>query len=285
MPFLCCCVHNAKKKHTVYLNLTVIQNKISKRYKYEKLILQLSTRKKVIQMDLVLNKKPQNVTIIEGFPGFGLIGTIATEFLMEHLETEKIGSIEVDEIPAMIAIHQHKVIEPISIHYNKKYNLVLIHAINIGKGMGWKLAKIIGELARTLKAKEIISLEGVGSPHPGESRIFFYTTKDGGRSKQLETIAKPLNEGIIVGVTGALLAKNVSVPIVALFAEAKSSLPDSKAAAEIIKVLDVYAGLKVDYKPLLKQAEAFEQKLKKIMEKGLKAEGVRDKKSKLSYVG
>ena len=84
-------------------------------------------------MKLVLTKKPKNVTIIEGFPGFGLIGTIAIEFLMDHLETEKIGIIEMDEVPAMIAIHQNKVIEPVSLHYNKEHNMVLVHAINIGK--------------------------------------------------------------------------------------------------------------------------------------------------------
>src|SRR3989344_2420234 len=103
-------------------------------------------------MKLVLYKKPKNVTIIEGFPGFGLIGTIAVEFLMEHLETEKIGIIDKTELPAMIAIHQNKVIEPVSIHYNKKFNLVMIHAINIGKNLGWKLSELIEELAVQLTA-------------------------------------------------------------------------------------------------------------------------------------
>ena len=210
-------------------------------------------------MKLILNKKPKNVTIIEGFPGFGLIGTIATEFLMEHLQTEKIGVVDMDEIPAMIAIHQNKVIEPISIHYNKQYNIVLIHAINIGKDMGWKIADVISELAGHLSAKEIISLEGVGSPSAEGGRVFYYTTNNASASKKLTSIANPLMEGIIVGVTGALLAKHVKTPILALFAEAKSNLPDSKAAAEIIKALDAYTGLKVDPKPLLKQAELFEK--------------------------
>ncbi len=235
-------------------------------------------------MKLILNKVPKNVTIIEGFPGFGLIGTIATEFLLEHLETEKIGIVEMDDIPAMIAVHQNKVIEPISIHYNKKYNLVLVHAINIGQNLGWKLANVIEDLANQLKAKEIISLEGVGSPNPTQSRIFFYNTANGARTEKLKGVAHPLMEGIIVGVTGALLAKHIKTPIIALFAEAKSNMPDSKAAAEIIKVLDAYTGIEVDYKPLLKQAEEFEKKLKGIMEKGQKAETVNDKK-KLSYVG
>ena len=127
-------------------------------------------------MKLILTKKPKNVTIIEGFPGFGLISTIATEFLMDHLDTEKIGIIEIDEIPAMVAIHQSKVIEPISLHYNKQHNLVLVHAINIGKNLGWKLADVILDLAKELQAKEIISLEGVGSPNPDQSRIFYFSS-------------------------------------------------------------------------------------------------------------
>ena len=235
-------------------------------------------------MKLILTKKPKNVTIIEGFPGFGLIGTIATEYLMEHLETEKIGIVHMDEVPAMIAIHQNKIIEPISIHYNKKNNLVLVHAINIGKDMGWKVAEMIEELAKQLSAKEIVSLEGVGSPNQSSERVFYYTTSSADLSKKLEGVANPLMEGIIVGVTGALLAKPLPVPLIALFAEAKSNLPDSKAAAEIIKVLDVYTGLKIDPKPLLKQAELFEKKIKSIIQKGKEAEDMNEEK-KLSYVG
>tara|TARA_Y100000034_G_scaffold123519_1_gene170376 strand:- start:610 stop:1317 length:708 start_codon:yes stop_codon:yes gene_type:complete len=235
-------------------------------------------------MKLVLKKKPKNVTIIEGFPGFGLIGTIAIEFLLEHLETEKIGVVEMEDAPAMIAIHQNKVIEPVSIHYNKKYNIVLIHAINIGKNQGWKMAEVITELAQNLTAKEIISLEGVGSPNPNAGRVFFYSTKSGAVSKKLSGSVSPLMEGIIVGVTGALLAKSIKIPVLALFAEAKSNLPDSKAAAEIIKALDVYTGLKIDPKPLLKQAEQFEKKLKSIVGKSKQAEEIHDNK-KLSYVG
>ncbi len=235
-------------------------------------------------MKLILSKKPKNVTIIEGFPGFGLIGTIGIEFLIDHLKTEKIGIVEMEEIPAMIAIHQNKVIEPISIHYNKQFNMVLVHAINVGKDLGWKLAAMVEELAETLDAKEIISLEGVGSPNPETSRVFYYTTHKGEMIKKLSGIATPLMEGIIVGATGALLAKRLKVPFLALFAEAKTGLPDSKAAAEIIKALDAYTGLKVDPKPLYKQAALFEEKLKSIMEKGQEAEDIQQKK-KLSYVG
>jgi len=234
-------------------------------------------------MKLVLKKKPKGVTIIEGFPGFGLIGTIGIEFLMEHLKTEKIGFVEMDEVPAMIAIHSGQVIEPISLHYSVKHKMVLVHAINVGNNLGWQLAELIKQLAKELTAKEIISLEGVGSPGGDKGRVFYYSST-GKVVKELDGIANPLNEGIIVGATGALLAKEVSVPILALFAEAQSNMPDSKAAAHVIQALDAYTGLKVDPKPLLKQAIAFEEKLRGIVKQSHNAEQIQEEKH-LSYVG
>ena len=70
-------------------------------------------------MNFELSKKPKNPTILEGFPGFGLVGTISTEYLIEHLNAEKIGQITIEESPPMVAIHQGKVIDPVGIYYSK----------------------------------------------------------------------------------------------------------------------------------------------------------------------
>lgn len=234
---------------------------------------------------LVLNKKPKGVRIIEGFPGFGLIGTIVSEFLLDHLETEQIGYIEMDEVPAMIAVHEGNIIQPVSLHYNKKYNLVLIHAINPGKNLEWKLADTILEIAKQLTAKEIICLEGVGTPNSSE-RVF-YTSRNMPTKAlaNLKKVCVPLQEGVIVGVTGALLAKETKIPLLALFAEAQGTGPDSNAAAEIITALDGFVGFKLDPEPLHDQAKQFEGKLKDIVKKHDKAKKIHGKKSVLSYVG
>src|SRR3989338_3684194 len=143
---------------------------------------------------------------------------------------------------------------------------------------------MIIDLSKQLTAKEIISLKGVGSHTADTGRVFYYSTADSKVSQRLSGIASPLQEGIIVGVTGALLARETGTPVTALFAEAKSNLPDSKAAADIIKALDSYTGLKIDPKPLLKQAAEFEAKLKGIQESSQQADEMQDLK-KLSYVG
>ena len=236
-------------------------------------------------MQIKLWKKPKNPIIVEGFPGFGLVGTIASEFLIDHLETEMIGKIMFEEMPPVVAIHQAKVVEPLGVFYNKKYNLVILHAITTSTGFEWKLADVLVDLAKQLNAKEIISLEGVGSNGlKSASNSFYYTNVEKKKAALNSLGLKPLKEGIIMGVTGALMLKVDGTPLCCLFADTASNLPDSKAASRIIESLDKYLGLKVDPKPLMKQAAQFEDKLKGILGSSQKAVELSEKK-KLSYVG
>ena len=80
-------------------------------------------------MEIKLWKKPKNCTIVEGFPGFGLVGTISTEYLIDHLKTEEIGKIHLEDLPAVVAVHKGKVVQPLGIHYSQEYNLIILHAV------------------------------------------------------------------------------------------------------------------------------------------------------------
>jgi len=243
-------------------------------------------------MKLELKKKPKNPIIIEGFPGFGLVGTIASEFLISHLKCEQIGRFYSEEMPATVAIHSGKIIDPVSIYYNKKFNIVIIHSVSGTTGIEWKSAQTVLEICKQLDAKELVCLEGVGAagemqeqPEASDEKTdaFFFSSCQKCVKKLKDAGVEQLNEGIIMGVTSALILTS-KVPLTCLFAETHSNLPDSKAAAKLVEILDKYIGLNVDYKPLLKQAEQFEEKLKGLMEKGMKAKEIKDKKS-LSYVG
>lgn len=237
-------------------------------------------------MKIELKKKPKNPIIIDGFPGFGLVGTISSEFLLDHLKCENIGRITDEDIPAMVAVHNGDVVEPLGIFYNKKYNLVIIHAVTATQGLEWKITDAIVEIAKQLKAKEIISLEGIGSSDNSKPSKPYHFTTNKNKAKKFESIGvDKLKEGIIMGTTGLLLLKaKKSMPVSIIFSETHSKLPDSNAAAKVIEILDKYLGLKVNYKPLLKQAQTFEDKLKDIMKQGEKM--TKEQKNKrLSYVG
>ncbi|MFH1590977.1 MAG: PAC2 family protein [archaeon] len=234
-------------------------------------------------MKITLTKKPKSPRIIEGFPGFGLVGTISTEYLIDHLKTERIGTVLMDDMPAMVAVHNGELIDPIGIFYSKEHNIVIFHVVTAAQGLEWQLSKVITSVAEQLTAKEIICLEGVGNPELAEDadpKVFFYANK----KKEVEKMGfSPLQEGIIIGATASVMLSS-PFPVTAFFAETHSNLPDSKAAAKIIEALDKYLGLKVDPKPLLKSAAQFEDKLKGILSKSQEAQELSDQK-KMSYVG
>ena len=231
-------------------------------------------------MILELDKKPKGVRIIAGFPGFGLIGTITTEFLIEHLNAVQIGKIRIDELPPVVAVHQGKVIEPLGVFYDKKYNLVILHALTSINNIEWQLELQISKLIEELKAKQIITIEGIGNAENPNPNVYFLNK---GKEDIKKLNLQPLKEGIIIGVSGALLLKNRE-NLLALFAETHSALPDSRAAARVIGILDKYLNLKIDYKPLLEKATKFENKIKTILENKEKVSAAKENKE-LTYLG
>ena len=241
----------------------------------------------MFNMDIILDGKvKKNCRIIQGFPGMGLVGTIATEFLVEHLKAKPVGTIKGHEIPPIAAIHAGTVVKPMGFFYAEKENILILHVISGVPGSEWDIAELLTNQAKKLNAKEIISLESVGTPPnmpPGLSNGFFYTN-DKEAARKLERIGlEELKEGIVVGLTGALIL-NSKLPITCIFAETHSKLPDSKAAAQIVDSLSKYLGLRLDTRPLLKSAEEFEEKIRGILTKTKEVQE-HSERNKLSYVG
>ncbi len=239
-------------------------------------------------MEIELKEKPKKgTTIIEGFPGFGLVSTIATEFLIEHLNAKQIGRLKSEKVSPIIALHKGEVLEPFGIFYAAKENIVIVRGISPVKNVEWELTKALIDFAKDIKAKEVISIEGVGSDGKEPEPEAFYYSIAKNRTKKFESIGlKKLDEGIIVGVTAALLSKQPETTCV--FSEAYANLPDSRAAAKIVEVLDGYLDLDIDYKPLLKKAATFEKKIKGVMQQvnqGMQMAKKKESKTPESYLG
>ncbi len=239
-------------------------------------------------MELILHEKPKRPVIIEGFPGIGFVGTIAVEYMINHLKTKSIGHIFDDKLPPIAMLHGDETRRLLEIFYAPKENIVFVHAIAGVKGIEWNVSDAILELAKTLNAKEIISLEGVVSPlEDGLSRIFIKSNYPKAEKEFRKMGLEKLESGAVTGVTGALMLKSEHVNSTFLFAETSVGMPDSRSAAELIKYLDTYLGLKIDPGPLRKQAEEFENKLKDMVKLSMKAHtGSKETKAEdLSYLG
>lgn len=227
-------------------------------------------------MKINLTQKPKKPTIIIGFPGIGLIGPIVTEFLIEHTKTSLIGKFEYDDLPPTVAIHKSELIHPMSLHYSKTHNALILYTILNIRGKEWEVAKQITKLARDLQAEEIISVDGANTMGEEGQAVFSFGNED------LKSHgAQALKESVITGVTGALLLEDV--PLSCLFAATHTQMPDSKASSEVVKILDKYLDLDVDHRPLLEQAKAFEKKLKTVIEQSRQLS--EQDKGRLDYLG
>ncbi len=229
-------------------------------------------------MQIILNKTPKNPIVIQGFPSFGLVSAIAIKFLVDNLDLEEIGYIESENIVPLTAIHKGKVINPITLFYNKKHNLVVIQSLTEVKGLEWELAATLNELVKTISAKELIILESMPS-HQGNLDVYYLSNKSKLKLKELK-------EGIVMGTTAAMLVKTKNIPVTCIFAEAHSQFPDSESAAKVIEALNHYLKLNLDYKPLLETAKKFEASLKHYTEKVKEAPQMSSKEKKdLNYFG
>lgn len=234
-------------------------------------------------MEIRLTQKPQNPIIIEGFPGIGLIGTITTEYLIKHLDAKPIGSIWSERISPIAAVHGSKIVQPLEIFWSKKKNIVVLHAMTDVKGLEWEISDHLEKLYKQLKAKEIISIEGIMGETPNTKTYFFSNIP--ASTKKLHSLgAEALKEGIIMGVTAAILLKGKSMKTTGIFVETNSKLPDSRSSAAIMEVLSAYLKLGIDSKPLIKAAQDFENNLKGYMEKLKSAQKHKEEKT-VDYMG
>ncbi len=238
-------------------------------------------------MKVTLTEKPQKVTIIEGFPGIGFVATIAIEYLTNHLKFRTIGKMWCPELAPIAIVHGKRIIQPIEILYNDKLNLVVMEALAGVSGFEWEVADSILELYKKLNAKEIISIEGIGIQEETEEPGTFYYSNDEIRGRMLQQIGcSPVKEGVILGVSGALLVKlSKEIKSSFVFAGTHSNLPDNKAAAKIVEVLDKYLNLNIDYKPLLKKAGEMEEKIRDILAQSKQAMELKKVKDSTEYIG
>ncbi|MCW1296613.1 MAG: PAC2 family protein [Candidatus Parvarchaeota archaeon] len=238
------------------------------------------TRVRIIADDF----KPKNPIVIEGFQGFGLVGVIAAEYLADKFNMRQVGHIESNALPAMALLINGEVKFPIRIFADDKNELVVFDSeLPIPQHLAYDIAKEIAEWAEKNNARQIICLEGLAVPTtPQESNVYGIAN-----SKELEEKIKKkvkiIDNGIIIGVSAALLleCQSRNIPAICLMAECHSEFPDGRAAVSVLRALSDLLNLKLDVSPLEKEALEAQKKIKSIIEKAKKIGEVGEKPERI----
>jgi len=223
-------------------------------------------------------------TLIEGFPGLGLVGTIAAKYVVEKGGFEELGVIESDGFSSIIRVHDGMPVFPSRIYVNDKQKLVvLISEQIIPKQLTPKLAKKTVQWIKSKGIKRAISLAGINTGDPKDQNI--YGIADNIQSKQMleKNGVLMIKEGITTGVTALILLelqKETAIEAMSLMGPVSIGA-DYKAAAKLLEKLNTVLGLNIDVKPLLAEAKKTEREildhLQKVKETGETIQELEDK--------
>ena len=118
----------------------------------------------MLDIKLISDKKIDGYTLLEGFPGIGLVGPMALSYVIEKLNMEYYGYFESQAFPPLVSIHNSIPMHPVRIYFSQKYKLVTIFAeFAIPSEMTYIMSKKISDFIKENKITDIISIGGMPS--------------------------------------------------------------------------------------------------------------------------
>ena len=201
-------------------------------------------------------------TIIVGFPGVGLCGTIAAKYIIKALNLEVIGYIRSPLIPPVAVFMDGILAYPYRIYGDLKTDehdiIVLIGESPAPPQAYYYLANAVLDWAEKYgNASEIICLDGfVDQSTDGEPKIYIVAEPDLRDKLEKMKFERP-STGYIGGLSGAILNESILREIdgYAFLVSTQGHYPDPIGAAKLIEVINNLKGVKIDTQPLIKDGE------------------------------
>jgi len=209
----------------------------------------------------------ENPIIVEGFPGIGLVGNIASQHLIDELDMEYIGSMESKYFPPIAVLFNGIINMPVRIYESKEYNIItVISDIPIHPTISYEVSKVLMDWAQSINVKEIVSIAGIATMS-SEEKVFGAATNDD-MLNRIKDHVEIFQVGTISGISGSVMTECFmrNVPAISMLGETNSPNPDPRAAASVIKVLNLIYDLPIDTDNLMEQAEQIEIELQKLAE-------------------
>lgn len=214
--------------------------------------------------------------LIEGFPGIGLVAKIATDQLIQQLDTELYAEVFGDEVPEICMFDNdgHRLRSPVRIYAVKNEDiLILTSDAPISSA-----SPLMESISQWIEDNDVLPIYQLGLPTVAEEnrdRLFGVSTGDADSILEAKAIESPPGKGMIAGPTGGLLKRAAAHEIdgIGLTVASDPQLPDPRAAKKLLdEGLKEIIGLEVDTAELEKSAEKIREKKKRMAEEVQRAE-------------
>lgn len=210
--------------------------------------------------------------LIEGFPGVGLVGTIATQYLYDNLELEQVAKIGSEDFPPVAVIKEGTVKLPVRVYKDAEHEtLLVVSELPIHPAIANDVAEALVSWGMDKGARELVSIAGLGTMDSGD-RVFGVATDEELLDSFPEEV-EVFSEGNVSGITGSILVESSvrGLDAICLLGETQLYAPDPRAASSAIAILNEIYGFGVDTSELLEQADQIESQMRRLAERTKKA--------------
>ena len=218
-------------------------------------------------VQVVLEREPtvKNPVLIEGFPGIGLVGNIASQYIVHELDMTYIGAMNSKFFPPLAVLLGGVVNMPVRIYEEAKRGVVVLTAdIPIHPLASYDIGKEIVSWAESINVKEMVCLAGITVM--GDQHRVFGAVSQKDMLEKIKDRTEIFELGTITGITGSIMneCRIRNLPALCLLGETTSAEPDPRAAIASIETLNKIYNLGVSTKKLEEQAEQIEQQMSQL---------------------
>lgn len=241
----------------------------------------------------------KNPILIEGLPGLGLVGKIATRYLIKQLKAQKLAYLYSPHFPYFVLVSKKGSVRLLRGTFyfwkndNGENDLVLFTGDSQAQTIEgqYEISNSILDFAQKHGVKLVITIGGY-RVETDKPKVVAAATSQSllNRALQANAVISPMGSPI-VGTAGLILglAPFRKIEALCLLGETRGYLPDPKAAKSVLEVLLKVLGINVDLTGLdaeIAKAESMVARLRKIEEKRmLQAEEMRrEEDKKITYI-
>jgi uncharacterized protein (TIGR00162 family) len=208
----------------------------------------------------------KNPILVEGFPGLGMVGSIATQYLAKQLKAKKLAILHSPHFPYHVLVDKKGGARLLRGEFyfwkneTGENDLIFLTGDSQAQTIEgqFEVANSILDFAEKKKVKTIITIGGYRNEVEGTPNVVAVSTSPALFEKALKAKAVSSEAGTpIVGTAGLLLglAKFRKIDAVCLLGETRGYLPDPTTAKSIIEILQRILNVNVDLKGLDEEIE------------------------------
>ncbi|MFQ5440009.1 MAG: proteasome assembly chaperone family protein [Nitrosopumilaceae archaeon] len=217
---------------------------------------------------------PKENTVLVGFPSNGLIGTFSISYLIHNLKLEKIGEIELSDLPSALFIEGGEILAPIRI-YKKNNIFVIISDVPFDQYLAEEFAHAIHEFCKKNDVKKIVFVSGMESTNQKKEdpKIYGLVTHQALENILYNNQIPRFLDGSIFGTDAAIISvfRKTKIPALVLYAECHPFFPDPKASIIAIVTLAKVLGVKIDTSEIQKKLDRIRIQHRNLMEETLRS--------------